>query len=365
MKKLVKYSPVYLGVALAAVLSACCCNSQQAAQTCGVIVATDFVANDGKVDVSDALQKLIDDNPNRTIYFPDGTYLLSKSLKTPADPKKSVSLKLSNFAVLKAADTWSESEAVVRLGAIHPANNIRLCGSLYGIDGGIIDCSGKANGVSVDGGRETFVRNLSIKNAKIGVHIKLGANSGSSDADVRDVNATGTNSADSIGLLVEGYDNTFTNMRMASFHTGVVLKSQGNSLRNIHPLYIFVKNGKERDMAHYESSVGFFDQKGGNWHDYSYSDQFATGFKLANQSVLSNCFIFWYNGNVKFQTAIESMGKLECIVNNPRVGFRGKTAKKTILVAEQGGCGIIQNLIGNAPRDYDAAKYYLKGIIIP
>jgi len=206
-----------LGIALAAALSECSCKPQQ---TCGVIVATNFVANDGKTDVSDALQKLVNDNPNRQSTFPTERIYFRNPLKTPADPKKSVSLKLSNFVILKAADSWSESEAVVCFGAIHPANNINSCGSLYGgIEGGIIDFAGKANGVSVDDGRETFIRKLSIKNAKIGVHIKRGANGGSSDADVRDVNATGTNSADSIGLLVEGYDNTFTNMRMASFHT--------------------------------------------------------------------------------------------------------------------------------------------------
>ena len=42
---------------------------------------------DGKSDVSDAIQKIIDKNPNRTIYFPDGVYMISKPICTPADPK--------------------------------------------------------------------------------------------------------------------------------------------------------------------------------------------------------------------------------------------------------------------------------------
>ena len=56
----------------------------------GYVVVTDYIKNDGKKDVSDAIQKIIDNNPNRTIYFPDGTYLISKPILTPADPKKSV-----------------------------------------------------------------------------------------------------------------------------------------------------------------------------------------------------------------------------------------------------------------------------------
>ena len=60
-----------------------------------IINAADYLASDGSVCVADALQRLIDENPNRTIYFPDGTYLLSHPVMTPAEPKLSVSLSLS------------------------------------------------------------------------------------------------------------------------------------------------------------------------------------------------------------------------------------------------------------------------------
>ena len=94
----------------------------------GYLIVTDYVpANTGK-DVSDALQKLILDNPNRTIYFPDGEYLLSKPLDTPANPVHSVSLELSAYAVIKATDDWSADEALIRLGAAEPFNR-RLTGN--------------------------------------------------------------------------------------------------------------------------------------------------------------------------------------------------------------------------------------------
>ena len=56
----------------------------------GYLIATDYVCADGKTDVSDGLQQLIDSNPNRTIFLPDGTYLLGKPILTPAHPEKSV-----------------------------------------------------------------------------------------------------------------------------------------------------------------------------------------------------------------------------------------------------------------------------------
>ena len=40
----------------------------------GYIVVTDYIPADGSRDVADELQRLIETNPNRTIYFPDGLY---------------------------------------------------------------------------------------------------------------------------------------------------------------------------------------------------------------------------------------------------------------------------------------------------
>ena len=81
-----------------------------------ILCVGDFIPTDGSKEVSSLLQQIIDENPNRTIYFPDGVYYLNKPICTPADPKKSVSLLLSDFAVLIATKDWSDSEAMIRLG---------------------------------------------------------------------------------------------------------------------------------------------------------------------------------------------------------------------------------------------------------
>ena len=326
-----------------------------------VLVITDYVKSDGKTDVSDAIQKVIDNNPNRTIYFPDGVYILSKPIKTPASPQLSVSLELSNYAILKASEIWSDTEAMVRLGATHPLNNIFLNGSVYGLSGGIIDCSGKAKAVSVDGGRETFIRNLSIKSTKLGIHIKRGANSGSSDCDIVSVNIVGDSSPESIGMLIEGYDNTFTNMRIYATSTGVVLKSSGNSLRNIHPLYAY------SNKSDYTKGIAFLDEKGSNLYDYCYSDNYAVGFVVPNTpNIYKNCFIFWYTNKGGTQTAFEvaNNGKLNSIILDVRVGFHRKSTNNAFLKAQAGGKGIVENVIITArskvPED-DMVKSYLKG----
>ena len=280
----------------------------------GYLIATDFFPADGITDISAPLQQLIDTHPNRTIFFPDGVYLLSQPVLTPAHPQKSVDLQLSNFACLKAADDWNHPEAMVRLGAKEPANNIHIPGSNYGISGGIIDASGRARAISIDGGRETYIRNVNIKNAHVGIHIKYGANSGSSDADISGVNITGNGAVDSIGVLLDGFDNTLTNMRIADVFTGVEVRSGGNMLRNIHPLFLFREETRDR----YEESAGFRIRQAMNWFDYCYSDQFCVGFDTLGGGVLKNCFCWWYSDQEETHIALRSerpfMGSVDSLV---------------------------------------------------
>ncbi len=298
------------------------------------------VANDGSRDVSAEIQQLIDENPNRTIYFPDGIYRLDKPICTPAHPQKSVCLSLAGYAVLRAGDNWNSSEAMVRLGAIHPANDIRTVGSNYYFAGGVVDGAGLARGISIDGGRETVIRDVSVKHTTVGVHIKHGANSGSSDADISGVNIVGTGDTGSIGVLLEGYDNTLTNMRIANVFIGVKLCSSGNALRNIHPLYT-------SNYENYTESCGFWDWNGNNWYDYAYSDQFSTGFRTAHSvsSTFNSCFAFWYSPREKAHTGFKADEKFTSVVMNYRMGFKGTDAWNRVLsVGEDGGTGTFCNL---------------------
>ena len=308
-----------------------------------LLTVTDFLPNDGSRDVSEDLNRLIADNPNRTLFFPDGLYRVGSPVLTPADPRKSVSLELANYAVIQAADTWNSDEAMIRLGGSEPYNSITINGSNYFLSGGIIDGAGRANAVSIDSGRETAIRNVSIKHAKTGIRIKHGANSGSSDADISGVNIVGTGGTDSVGVLVEGFDNTFTNMRIANVFIGIDLRSAGNSLRNLHPLYT-------SDNTDYENSCGFRDYCGNNWMNFCYSDQFGSGFRLGDnvRDILTDCFAFWYSDKGGPQTLIRCDGRFGSLVKNPKVGFRTKENRNTVLAVQTpGGRGRIEDLCLN------------------
>ena len=264
---------------------------------------------------------------------------------------------LSNYAIIRAADGWNHEEAMIRLGGKDPFNDIHTPGSNYFLDGGIIDGNMVAKGVSIDSGRETVVRNTSIKNTTVGLHIKHGANSGSSDCDIHDVNIVGNRTAESVGVLVVGFDNTLTNMRIGGVHVGVWLKSSGNSMRNLHPLYY-------NSIETYATSCGFIDEGGNNWYDFCYSDQFATGFyTTGGSSLYNNCFAYWYNNRGEKHVVFRSKGRFNARVMNMNAGIsKGNAAKenKILEATESGGNGIFFNLTVTDPNcltDHSHERY--------
>ena len=288
-------------------------------------------------DVAAAIQAIIDANPNRTIFLPDGTYILSRPIVTAADPKLAVSLHLSDFAILKAAEDFPVRKPLVRLGGSHPANNIRIPGSVDALAGGILDGSGIAAGVTIESGRETRIRDLSMKNVAFGLRILRGANNGSSDCDIRDVNIVGNRTPDSVGVIIEAHDNTLTNLRIADCRVGVRIRGGGNRLTNVHPLWT---NPKDQ----YPGGIGFDDGSSNNSYICCYADHFSTGWRFRKGSgiaVLQQCINFWYAPTPgQRHTAIRCDGQFRAHCSSMEIGFNGTNAVNTVLaVGAPGGDG--------------------------
>ena len=345
------------------------------ASSLGYVLITDYAMPNTGEDVSDAIQKAIDENPHRTIYFPDGEYILGKPIATSGHPDRAVSLNLSNFAVLKASDNWREQEAMVRLGGAEAANNIHLAGSNYYFSGGVVDGNGRAKGIAIESGRETLITRTSIKNTQVGIHIKRGANSGSSDADIVTVNIVGNAKPDSIGVLLEGSDNTLTNMRIAAVQTGVLINSGTNSLSNIHPLFIYAPELHDRnpdmygevDLIDYSKSIGFDDVGNGtNWYDFCYSDQMATGFRFRSGSaVFQNCFVMWYNTNGSHEIGFDCTGRFNSSILNCQVWLKSGVETCIFLRVAEKGFGVVENPIFNDNLNTDKSYLdYLDGKLV-
>lgn len=183
-------------------------------------------------DASEALQALIDECPNMTIYIPAGTYTLYNPIRTSAKPTRTVALQLDDNAVLKAAGGWNHSAPMITLGTSGEYNTTAEAGYFYYFDGGTIDCSGVAEGIAVECGRNIQVRNINIINTKLGFNIKNGTNGGSSDADIFNLNIVGNGKSGSVGMKCAGFDNIFANIKISNCQTGMYFNGGGVNCRD-------------------------------------------------------------------------------------------------------------------------------------
>ena len=328
-----------------------------------LVVITDYVQPNTGKDVSDEIQKVIRKNSNKTIYFPDGEYVVSKAIETSGNPTHSVSLHLSDGAVIKASDDWGNGGAVVSLGGLENYNSIYINGSNYYFYGGTVDGNGKADGIDISSGRETAIRGVDIINTRIGIHIKKGANGGSSDADMRDITIRGNGRVGSIGVKVVGSDNTFTNIDIENVMTGFEIGGGGNFLRQVRAKMVI--DGDEVPFG-YEYSVGFSVVGGTTWLDTCSSEQFATGFSFASQTLIFRaCSASWYSSAGNKEVAFACTGDYRASIVNARVDFRADATDRAFLNANGGGSGVITSpMFDEALCDNDVYKNFLDGKVL-
>lgn len=321
----------------------------------GYVVVTECINVDSQKDMSDDIQKLIDDNPGRTIYFPDGLYNIAKPLTTSADPAKAVSLKLSNFAQIKADSKWTKGEPLLKLGATDAKEGITNADNRYSVEGGVFDCSGLADGIWVMNAGTVDIRYSAIKSTVLGIWLKADENGNGPVADIYSVSIIGNNTAASKAIQVDTDFNSLTNINPGSIYVGVELTGTGNILRNVHPLYGYF--GALNDATLHAGSVAFKDFGECNIYDSCYSDQMATAFYLGRDAapIIDGAFIFWYKGTPTTpHRAIVCEGKFNAIIRSSHAdfghsylpheeGYQGEhhTVCIFLTVGEAGGNGII------------------------
>ena len=282
-------------------------------------------------DLSAEIQKAIDENPNKTIYFPDGLYNISNPILTSADPAKCVSLKFSTYAVVSTiTKDWKPEYSMFVLGG---KDDVKSMDAITSFVGGVFNANGKGNAITVAGGN-VLINNISIKQTEIGIVINDGAR-----ADVDSCVVIGNNADSAIGVLMEGEESTLTNMRLCHITIGIKLTGANNVLRNIHPLFV----NKDENW-----SAGFYDLSEGNFFDVCYSDQFAISFRMGegNTSIFNGCFGYWYKGNRGNQYGFYADKTFNSIVRDTRITLKAEYKENVdmayIMVTEaEGSNGVV------------------------
>ncbi len=330
----------------------------------GYVMVSDYVKPDTGKDVTDDIQSLIDKNPNRTLYFPDGVYFISKPLTTSADPDKTVSFKLSNFAHIKAMEGWTSGEPMLKLGATGTPGDRTDVGNCFVVEGGILDGSSLADAIWVMNGGNVSIRYSAIKFAVVGIHVKANENGEGPVVDVNTVNIIGNGTLDSLGVILETDNNTLTNMRLATHQISIKVMGNNNILRNLHPLYIPKQSFNPAET--YTDSIAFYDGGTCNFYDNCYNDQFSTGFYLVegNKSVFDCCFNYWYQEGYGYHNAFVCEGQFNATIRQTDAEFeinREGIECNFLLVGESGGTGIVDAVSYNDEMvsERDVTKDYL------
>ena len=258
-------------------------------------------------DASARLQEIIDSNPNRTIYIPDGTYIMANPVRTCGKTDRTVALQLSDKTVLKAAPSWNSDKAMITLGTPKEENTTARQGYFYFLDGGTVDCSGVAKGVAVECGRNIQVRNMNIVDTPLGFAINNGTNGGSSDADIFNLTIKGNNQPGSTGVYIHGWDNTISNITVTDVQIGIYSHGGGGVFRDIN-----LTCGN--NPAIQNESCGMLDLCSDNWIVNFDVKGFARAFSFENAAFLRP------------------------LVDNTTVSFKGcKAPRHTVFANPNGG----------------------------
>ncbi len=292
-------------------------------------------------DYTAAIKKAIEENPNATIYFPDGEYGISETIEIAAGAEKGVSFRLANFATIKALDWADKTVPMIRIGVeaeTEGEKDIMDIRNTY-IMGGVIDAAGKASGISLEGGYDITLSNVTITGAYCGLNVKCAPNAlDATCADIENVNVIGNKEAGSVGVLVEGTFNTFTNMKISDVQ--YALKCTETGTNNVFRSIMAVGTGLTGT-----DNAGFWDLSDGNQYDICYSDQFATGFLISERarSVYNGCVVSWWSADNDYHVGFRAEGKLNSTILYSKVYHDHTVATDAyLLVGADGGQGNVQ-----------------------
>ena len=316
------------------------------------IVVSDYIENVHTKDITAELQALIDTHPNRTIYFNDGNYTISSTLYIPTDKEKAVSLRLSNHAVIKAAEGWSVDSAMIAVGAKSDMANANIAANA--VMGGKIDGAGIARiGVSVENCKNIFVSNVTFENLKTSIWLKSTADT----VNVEAVTVKGSGDADSVAIFNESSKGVFSTINIANVNIAVKNSGNENNFRNI--------SAKCNKAA--SNSVGFNELGDNNVYEFCTSEDFSSGYVIKDgaKSVFEGCNAYWTSADVTAQSAFVAEGTFNSVITASKARFFDASSENAFIKVTTRGSGVVKApIFDDELCDDKAYKSVLSGTVI-
>lgn len=265
-------------------------------------VKTLGVYGDGTHDDYAKIQLGITKFPHHTLYFPTGSYLITRPIEIGTTNAEQVDLKLESDAIIK---TDTSIDSLLEIGKYEGQWERRKLGSIVTIDGGTFDATHTTQAIYVSANRKlTNLFNLNVINtATYGIYIDRGTNtSGSADCNIDNVNISGKGSYESTtGLYLKAYDNKITNSRIEGVKIAVE-DNGGSFFNNVH---VLMDSDRELTTAEFQNTIAFLlSGTGAMSFNQCYADTFATAFKIttSNRTQINNCMAYWYYSDANATT---------------------------------------------------------------
>lgn len=197
------------------------------------------VDNNGVIDSTVLIQKLIDTNSLKTLYFPNGKYLISSPLVIKSGNETSVNLIFDENATLF---TNTPIDELINIGKISSGNYDRYSeGNITTIKGGIFNATNTQRALYITSDKKQVrLLNLNIINVKnIGIYLDRNIStttSISTDTLMDNISITGTKNYNdnNVGLYLYGTDNEINNLRITGIKTAIDINGGGNLFNNCH-----------------------------------------------------------------------------------------------------------------------------------
>ncbi len=212
-----------------------------------ISVTRHSIKNDG-TPIGEELNALIKRSYGKTIYFPAGCYNLTEPIVLPLDYAKNVNLLLDKSAVVKSD---CHLQALLKIGYSETDITDRSHRRFSYIEGGVFDCENADNGILLNGLKQMVqLRNLSVvKGHNTHIRIEVSNENGTSSSDTKIDNVTihGFSSAEeSYGIYIDKKccDCKISNTFIYATKYGILTKSAGHFINNVHILSMYTTGGK-------------------------------------------------------------------------------------------------------------------------
>ncbi len=269
------------------------------------LIAEDFINikqygayGDGIHDDIQAIQKAIDENPLKTIYFPKGDYGITNKIIVYQANNYGVNLKLDENALIKNISN-EKLETLIEIGlddtkgtySRTKANNVIF------VEGGIIDCSNVSKGMVIDSGRQLVqLAKTVFKNIEdFGLYLSLNQRYTSGDVKVSYCDFFRKDSNQGTAIKIDSYDNEIVHIRIDGCQIGIKMTGGFQTFDDIHCTALY--NSQSTDDLK-NTTIGFLFTQGSAVLSNCYADTYARGFEFDNDNgnyFLTNCCVYYYD----------------------------------------------------------------------